>query len=77
MQAGVEVDVRVGPEPLSNLLTREDRAAALGEQLQQPRRLGRQAFCLASLGPSQLSAADLELELTETKSIRQSRPRSG
>jgi hypothetical protein len=69
--------VRVGPEPLSNLLTREDRAAALGEQLQQPRRLGRQAFCLASLEPSQLSAADLELELTETKSIRQSRPRSG
>jgi hypothetical protein len=71
VQAGVEIDVRFAPQSLAYLLTRDEGAAAFDEQLQQPRGLWRQPFCVADAGLAQFTARDVELELPEPKSIRQ------
>jgi hypothetical protein len=41
VQARIEVDVRVRPQALADLFTRDDGAAPFGEQVQQPRWLRR------------------------------------
>jgi hypothetical protein len=65
VQAGVETDVRIGPELRTNLLAREDGAPAAGEQRQQPRRLRRQPFGCRSAAAAHVAASRVELEFAE------------
>src|SRR6266540_1161180 len=64
VQTGVEVDERIrSPEPLAQLVTRDDFAGALQQDLQDPEGLFRQTNLAA--GPAELAGLCVEGEIAE------------
>jgi hypothetical protein len=75
VQAGVEIHVRVRPQPRADFLAGDDRALPLGEHDEQSRRLRWQALDVAlTIQSPQLAAAAVELERPESELLSHAMP---